>query len=117
MSFPKLPDDWQEDWAFTDLVDENRRFDEDLYMATWKPNPRWVIWLDGGKQLSQFKCTLAKTAELNERGILAHDHHYLMIDFVETKAEVQAWIDRAVTMPAKLKEDSDDESKAKDLKN
>lgn len=99
---PEIPDTWEPFIGALpiDIDPEKIRWDEDIWSARYRPNPNWNIWIDGGKDLSTWQCTLAQTFPAKDGG-LERDHLRLMRDFVETPEQVQAWIDRAVVIAAR----------------
>ena len=109
---PVIPSHWKHViGAVPILPDENRTWDEDIYSAEWrpdesmKPGDGWWIWLDGGKGMSIWQCSLVLPNPVNEDGGIDYRHERLMRDFVETVEEVQSWINRAVVIAEKCQED------------
>ena len=95
---PTLPPQWKV-YPPGPIIPDDAMWDEDLYGGSWG---KIAIWLDGGKGLSIFQCRLVITADLNEEGILEHDHQTMMRDFVDTPEEVLAWVERACKIAEKL---------------
>jgi len=89
----RLPEAWAHnglpsaDGGFVVEQDETTTWDEDIVMATWNG---WQIWIDGGKGLSVWQCSLVEPHEPHKRP------RYLLRDFVDALEEVQTWLDRAV---------------------
>jgi hypothetical protein len=112
---PVLPAHWERKIGVVPIVeDEITTWDEDIFSAEWRPNNEpagrgWWIWIDGGKGLSTWQCTLVEPVELDEDGNLLYPHRKLMRDFVNTAAEVQAWLDRAVIVAAKCVQQQDED--------
>lgn len=98
MTTLRLPPEWKHncqphaDGSFDVGQDETTTWDEDVLMATWEG---WAIWLDGGKGITVWQCSLIEPHEIN------HRPWHLLRDFVDTLDEVQAWLDRAVLIARK----------------
>lgn len=92
----RLPERWThngfQNGSFDIEEDQTTTWDEDIALAEWDG---WAIWIDGGKGMSVWQCTLVEPHDSN------HRPWYLMRDFVNTPEEVQAWVDRAVLIAEK----------------
>lgn len=98
---PTLPPQWKI-YPPGPIVVDGAMWDEDLFGGGWEG---YAIWIDGGKGISIFQCSLVEVCdEFTKDGILEHDHRRLMRDFVDTPQQVQAWIDRAVKVAARVVE-------------
>jgi hypothetical protein len=103
---PKLPPHWEHFIGVVpiDLDDELLTWAEDIFSARWtdpRNEEQWNIWLDGGKGVSTWQCTLAIVTPLDTNGVLEYDHERALRDFLDTPEQVQAWIDRAVDIAAR----------------
>lgn len=77
--------------AAIELTDD-LRWDEDIYVAEKTNAPDgwdWAIWLDGGRDIAVWQCTLVRQRDRDAP-------IYMMRDFLSTTAQVQLWMDRAV---------------------
>jgi hypothetical protein len=113
---PVLPPHWKHVIGVVPIPpDDIRTWDEDIFSAQWRPDetlPRsegWWIWLDGGKGLTPWQCSLVVPNPVAPDGTVEYMHDRLMRDFLHTTEEVQAWIDRAVVIAQKAQEQDEKE--------
>lgn len=103
---PCLPEEWRYRREAIFLPDdlERLRYDADLFIADWCD---WQIWLDGGREVSIWLCTLVAPGQevprVSSEGVqmVRRAPEYVMRDFVDTTEQVQSWLYRA-TRAAKL---------------
>lgn len=106
---PTLPPEWKV-YPPGPIVIADAEWDEDLFGGKWG---NLAIWIDGGKGLSVFQCSLVILEEPDKAGILLQDHQRMMRDFVDTPEEVISWIQRACRIAEKLHAEMEEEKEGK----